>query len=156
MQKLLTKGIGHTKFKKTELGEIPEKWKMISVNEIGDVKGGKRLPKGHPFTSEKTNYPYLRVVDFKSGTIDKTNLKYISLGDYENIKQYIISSNDVYISIAGTIGLVGIIPKELDGSNLTENAAKECCKYNFNFSLVELLCNSIFLNNHQIQFSFFP
>ena len=28
MQRLLTKGIGHTKFKKTELGEIPEEWKL--------------------------------------------------------------------------------------------------------------------------------
>lgn len=33
MQRLLTKGIGHTKFKQTELGEIPEDW---SVNEIQD------------------------------------------------------------------------------------------------------------------------
>jgi type I restriction enzyme S subunit len=30
----------------------------------------------------------------------------------------------VYISIAGTIGLVGTVPPELDGANLTENAAK--------------------------------
>ena len=28
MQRLLTKGIGHTKFKKTELGEIPEEWQF--------------------------------------------------------------------------------------------------------------------------------
>ena len=26
MQRLLTKGIGHTKFKKTSLGDIPEEW----------------------------------------------------------------------------------------------------------------------------------
>lgn len=112
------------RYKKTELGVIPEDWKIVSVKEIGDVKGGKRLPKGHPFTSGKTKYPYLRIVDFKNGTIDKSNLKYISLDDYEIIKQYTISYNDVYISIAGTIGLVGKIPKEFDGANLTENAAK--------------------------------
>ncbi|MDD2438789.1 MAG: restriction endonuclease subunit S, partial [Methanosarcinaceae archaeon] len=29
MQKLLTKGIGHTKFKNTELGEIPEEWDIV-------------------------------------------------------------------------------------------------------------------------------
>lgn len=34
------------------------------------------------------------------------------------------SKNDVYISIAGTIGLVGQVPGRLNGANLTENAAK--------------------------------
>ena len=33
MQTLLTKGIGHTKFKKTEIGEIPEEWE-VGVNYV--------------------------------------------------------------------------------------------------------------------------
>jgi type I restriction enzyme S subunit len=35
-----------------------------------------------------------------------------------------ISKDDVYISIAGSIGKIGIVPESLDGANLTENAAK--------------------------------
>ncbi|MGG4000627.1 restriction endonuclease subunit S [Anoxybacillus kestanbolensis] len=34
MQQLLTKGIGHTKFKKTEIGEIPEEWELKKVEEV--------------------------------------------------------------------------------------------------------------------------
>ena len=34
MQRLLTKGIGHTKFKKTELGEIPEEWKLQKLKIV--------------------------------------------------------------------------------------------------------------------------
>ena len=34
MQTLFTKGIGHTKFKNTEIGEIPEEW---DVKKIGDI-----------------------------------------------------------------------------------------------------------------------
>ena len=34
MQTLLTKGIGHTKFKKTEIGEIPEEWEVKILDEI--------------------------------------------------------------------------------------------------------------------------
>jgi len=34
MQTLLTKGIGHTRFKKTEIGEIPEDWEIKKVGEI--------------------------------------------------------------------------------------------------------------------------
>jgi len=34
MQQLLTKGIGHTIFKKTEIGEIPEEWELKKVEEV--------------------------------------------------------------------------------------------------------------------------
>ena len=36
----------------------------------------------------------------------------------------------MYISIAGTIGLIGEIPDEISGANLTENAAKLVLKTN--------------------------
>jgi type I restriction enzyme S subunit len=57
-------------------------------------------------------------------TVDERDLKFISKAIHEEISNYTISSCDVYISIAGTIGLMGMIPEHLDGANLTENAAK--------------------------------
>jgi type I restriction enzyme S subunit len=40
------------------------------------------------------------------------------------IRIYTINKEDLYITIAGTIGDVGIVPEVFDGMNLTENAAK--------------------------------
>ena len=40
MQKLLTRGIGHTKFKKTEIGEIPENWDLAKVSDLYEVVTG--------------------------------------------------------------------------------------------------------------------
>lgn len=34
MQQLLTRGIGHTRFKKTELGEIPEEWEVCRLGAL--------------------------------------------------------------------------------------------------------------------------
>jgi len=51
-------------------------------------------------------------------------MKYISAEAQRQVSRYTISDRDIYISIAGTIGLVGKIPAQLDGANLTENAAK--------------------------------
>ena len=126
MQRLLTKGIDHKRFKfSKELGcEIPEEWEVVRLGEVADIKGGKRLPKGHKLVDYKTPYPYIRVSDFENLSINTDNIKYLLSKTYKIIKNYTISSEDVYISIAGTIGLVGLIPKELDGANLTENAAK--------------------------------
>ncbi|MEM4056660.1 MAG: restriction endonuclease subunit S [Thermoplasmatales archaeon] len=44
MQTLLTKGIGHTKFKMTEIGEIPEEWNLEPFREILQVR--KRSNRG--------------------------------------------------------------------------------------------------------------
>lgn len=40
MQELLTRGIGHTKFKKTELGKIPEDWNVVRIKDICEIVGG--------------------------------------------------------------------------------------------------------------------
>lgn len=108
---------------------IDTKFSAISSREtiesLAEVKGGKRLPKGEKLRDEITDYPYIRVADFTDqGTIDLSNIKYISREVHEQIKRYVISKDDLYISIAGTIGKTGFVPPELDGANLTENAAK--------------------------------
>ncbi|WP_241661657.1 restriction endonuclease subunit S [Bacillus wiedmannii] len=48
MQQLLIKGIGHTKFKKTEMGEIPEEWKVRTLGTIGTWSGGGTPSKQEP------------------------------------------------------------------------------------------------------------
>jgi len=124
MNELLTKGIGHTEFKNSELGRIPKSWEVKKLGVFAKVKGGKRLPKGEQFSETMTEYPYIRVSDFENQGINKTRLKYVSGRVRESIKRYVISSKDLYISIAGSIGIIGTIPDELSGSLLTENAAK--------------------------------
>lgn len=108
-----------------EMLEPKEGWVEKRVGEIAEIKGGKRLPKGEKLLSEPTSHKYIRVADFNEhGSVDLDDIQYISDKVYEQIKRYIINKEDIYISIAGTIGKSGIIPKELDGANLTENACR--------------------------------
>lgn len=37
LDRLLTKGIGHTKFKMTEIGEIPAEWEVAEYNEVCEI-----------------------------------------------------------------------------------------------------------------------
>jgi type I restriction enzyme S subunit len=126
----------------SELDLLPEGWAAIKIENIADVKGGKRLPKGESFSDEITAHPYLRVTDFFNETIDMSDLKYLKVDTHQQIENYTISKNDLYISIAGTIGLVGSIPASLDDANLTENAAKIC-----NISGVDKVYLKRFLNS---------
>ena len=104
--------------------DVDPGWNSVLIEDIAEVKGGKRLPKGENFSQVKTKYPYIRVTDFQNGTVDISDLRYVSEEQFDYLSRYIISKSDVYISIAGTIGLVGKVPDELDGQLLTENAAK--------------------------------
>ena len=40
LQELMTKGIGHIKFKETEIGVIPMDWNVVKVKDVCDVKTG--------------------------------------------------------------------------------------------------------------------
>ena len=44
MNELLTKGIGHTEFKDSELGRIPKSWEVVTLNEITVNHDSKRVP----------------------------------------------------------------------------------------------------------------
>ena len=127
LHQLLSSGVygWHTEWKDVSgLGTIPADWEVVRLGEVAEVKGGKRLPKGSTFADADTGLLYIRVVDFRDRTVDTADIKFLRPETHEFISRYTISSADVYISIAGTIGLVGSVPARLDGANLTENAAK--------------------------------
>ncbi|MEJ5223713.1 MAG: restriction endonuclease subunit S [Anaerolineales bacterium] len=109
-------------YKRTEVGVIPEEWEVKPLKNIAKVKGGKRLPKGFVLVSVPTSHPYIRVSDMFMGGVNAENLLYVPNEAYRYIQDYRIYSADIFISVAGSLGIVGKIPQELDGANLTENA----------------------------------
>ena len=121
--------------------DLPEGWENTRVAQITTIKGGKRVPKGYKLSDSPTDHIYIRVTDMKNGTVNLDGLKYITNEVYEQIKAYTISKDDLYITIAGTIGDVGEIPEELDGMNLTENAAK-IILYQVNKQYLKILLSS--------------
>ena len=105
--------------------DIPNSWCWTRLDNIITVRGGKRLPKGEKLLESPTGHVYIRVTDMKNNSVDLNDLHYIDDKIYREISNYIITKDDIYIVIVGsTIGKVGIIPNELDGMNLTENAAR--------------------------------
>lgn len=129
--------------------KIPSNWCWVRLGNITQIKGGKRIPKGTSLLKENTGYKYIRVTDMKNGTVLNDDIHYISKDIYNKISNYTISKNDIYITCAGTIGRVGIIPVEFDGANLTENADKIIIKHINKYLLVKVL--SSYIVQKQIQ-----
>ena len=132
MQKLFSQQL---RFKADDGSEFGE-WEEKLIKDIADVKGGKRIPKGYALVNENTGHPYITVSDMnRSYSIDSTNIRYVPLEVVDTIKRYTIIDKDIFISVAGTLGIIGKIPTEFNGANLTENADK----------LTNLKCHQDFL-----------
>lgn len=101
-------------------------WKEVCLGDVAVIKGGKRLPKGKNLISNKTQHPYIRVRDLNNNrTLALTDeFEYVDNDTFQTISRYIVDTNDVIISIVGSIGLVSIIDNTLDKASLTENCAK--------------------------------
>jgi type I restriction enzyme S subunit len=135
--------------------EVPGSWEWTTLGEICSIKGGKRIPKGKAFSKEKTDHVYLRVTDMKNNTIIMSDLRYIDDDVFSEIESYTINSSDLYLTIAGTIGAVGIVPETVNGMNLTENAAKltniSCDKMYLMYSLLSTIAQEHFSSRfHQV------
>lgn len=124
--------------------DIPESWEWVKLGTVTSIKGGKRIPKGMNFSEQQTPHAYLRVTDMKKSTISSKSLKYIDDNVYEKIKNYTINSNEIYLTIAGTIGKVGLIPEKFNQMNLTENACKiNCFSIDKKFLMYQLSSNFV-------------
>ena len=109
--------------------EIPVEWNWCRLGCIASIKGGKRIPIGETLTTENTGHVYIRVADMKQNSVIDNDIHYVSEAIFQKIKAYTISSDDLYITVAGTIGNVGEIPNTFNNANLTENANKIVFKF---------------------------
>lgn len=97
---------------------------ILKLADIVKIKGGKRLPKGENLQITPNAHPYIRVRDMKGKFIPTDELEYVPDHIFPKIKNYIVNTNDVIVSIVGTIGLVSIITEKLNNASQTENCAK--------------------------------
>ena len=122
MQKLLTRGIGHSKFKKTKIGEIPEEWEIVKLNSIcTKITDGTHHS---PINTDVGDFLYITAKNIKTSGIDLTNVTYVS----EKIHSEIYSrcnpeKNDVlYIKDGVTTGIATVNELELPFSMLSSVA----------------------------------
>ena len=93
MQELLTKGIGHKKFKKTKLGVIPEDWELVFLGDVTKITNGQVDPKKEPYSNMTLIAP--NHIESSSGRI----LERVSVFAQQAISgKYLVKSGDVIYS----------------------------------------------------------
>ncbi|MDX4057358.1 restriction endonuclease subunit S [Aliarcobacter skirrowii] len=130
MQKLLTEGIGHTEFKDSELGRIPESWEVVQFDKVCDIRDGthdspKYIESGIPFITSK---------HLTDNGIDFTETNYISKENHiEFSKRSKVDNGDILFGMIGTIGKPIIVNTDFEFSIK-------------NIALLKLSCNELLSN----------
>lgn len=75
MQKLFTKGIGHSRFKDTEIGKIPEEWEVVKFKDITDIL---RCGVASTPTYVEEGVPFLSAQNVQDGKLSLHKYNYIS------------------------------------------------------------------------------
>ena len=112
MNELLTKGIGHTEFKDSELGRIPKSWEVTKLGKVTE-----RFYQGINTVADKVVYhstgiPILQTKHITSGEITFAAIKYLDKATYLRYKdKFQPRHNDILLSNIGTIGKSVLVQK---------------------------------------------
>ncbi|MGM0567710.1 MAG: restriction endonuclease subunit S [Elusimicrobiota bacterium] len=97
IKELLTKGIGHKKFKKTKSGKIPASWKIAKMGDIVNISGGTT-----PSTRKKRYWVGGQIL--WATPTDITSLGSIYIGDTaKKITESAVNETAIKIQDSGTI-----------------------------------------------------
>jgi restriction endonuclease S subunit len=105
MAELLTRGLPgrHTRFKQTEIGEVPEEWEVLPLSDLAFVQTG--VAKGK-MIDNGVELPYLRVANVQDGRVDLAEVKTI-LVDPSFVARYALMSGDVLFTEGGDADKLG-------------------------------------------------
>jgi type I restriction enzyme S subunit len=103
MQELFTKGIGHTKFKDSPLGRIPETWEVKILKSIASVKTGPFGAQLHESDYVSKGTPIITVEHLGEQGITYQNLPRVSREDKMRLSQYTLEAGDIVFSRVGSV-----------------------------------------------------
>jgi type I restriction enzyme S subunit len=116
MNELLTKGIGHTEFKDSELGRIPKSWEVGRLGDYIDVltdyhaNGAYEKLKAHVTLLDSPDYAVMiRTTNLQRD--DFKDLIYLSKLSYEFLKKSKVYANDILMNKIANPGVSYLMPE---------------------------------------------
>jgi type I restriction enzyme S subunit len=95
LQTLMTRGIGHTRFKKTEIGEVPETWDVRPLRELAEFQNGMAIK---PEQWQNDGLPIVRIPQLSN---QEDIEHYINSNEVQT--RYIVEPGDLLFSWSGSL-----------------------------------------------------
>ena len=143
MNELLTKGIGHTEFKDSELGRIPKSWEVRTLGDFSEFRNGLNF-------SQKNQGVGLKIVgvgDFKNYEHPKySNLSEINPDGIIREDDYLKENDFIFVRSNGNRNLIGrsLYIKNIGAKKVSYSGFVIRCRIDFSKEITPDFCNCIF------------
>jgi type I restriction enzyme, S subunit len=131
MAELLTRGLPgrHTRFKQTEIGEVPEGWALCSIDDLG--LSGEPVVRTGPFGSSMKTKDFrphgvqvLTIQSLGEGEILHGGLFFVDEEKAAELSEYKVRANDVVFSRVADIGRCAAISENEVGWLISPNLSR--------------------------------
>jgi type I restriction enzyme, S subunit len=102
MEHLFTHGTRGEPRKQTEIGEMPESWRVVKLGDVGARTQYGISLRGNPMGT----YPIVRMNNLEDGRVDTTDLQFVEL-DTETLQAYRLNKGDILFNRTNSYDLVG-------------------------------------------------
>ena len=101
MQKLFSEGIGHTRFKDTKIGRVPEEWRVEKLSEVVELRHGYQF-RDYDFT--QTGIAVIKIGNLIDGNLCMDDVSFIDANRLPEFENYMVRNGDLLMSLTGNIG----------------------------------------------------
>ncbi|SKA16777.1 restriction endonuclease subunit S [Consotaella salsifontis] len=122
LEHLLTKGIGHTRFKQTEVGEIPEGWDLKRLRDLAiHITSGSR---GWAQYYSDEGDLFLRSQNVRNGSLDLSDKQFVTVPKSAEGSRTLVRADDLVFTITGnSVGNIARIPADLGSAYVSQHVA---------------------------------
>jgi len=106
MQKLFIEGIGHTRFRETKIGQIPEEWDTATLGEVlTNIQSGV----SRNLSIIDIGVPVIRSTNIKDNRLVLDDLRYWFWDDTQGVdlRNYILDRGDILINFINSVAQIG-------------------------------------------------
>jgi type I restriction enzyme S subunit len=112
MQELLTKGIGHERFRDSPVGRIPEEWEVVRLGDVGKLQYGYTASA----TEKNTGIKFIRITDIQNnGFVDWENVPFCDIVESDYAKFKLNQGDILFARIGATTGKSAYIDIPVNG-----------------------------------------
>jgi type I restriction enzyme S subunit len=125
MQHLFTHGTRSELTKQTEIGDIPQSWRVARLGETASELRSGITPKGGEKVYLKTGIPLIRSQNVLMNKLSLSDVAFISPDVHDSMMGSAVRPGDVLLNITGaSIGRVTFVPDELKVANVNQHVCR--------------------------------
>jgi type I restriction enzyme, S subunit len=133
MQHLFTHGTRGEARKQTEIGEMPESWKVSRLGDLAELITKGSSPNWQGFEYRSEGIPFVRSQNVGWGRLETDEIAYLPESFNLKEKKSIIRTGDLLVNIVGaSIGRAATASEIVSGGNLNQAVALVRCEKSYN------------------------